>query len=384
MDDMVTSREEMLNSDNFCASYPELPVLNLTDPVVASRYEYKPFPAALVAAIYPGIALLGLTTNLLFLLTVYRVKSMRTLTNAYLSNLAISDVMFLSTGAAFGFWKYVSTPVTSDFSILGGVHGCFLTQQANAIPVFASTLMVSAVTIERYLAICHPLRHLKFRSKRRTTIIIASTWFVSMCLAAMLFPSTRNYYTLCVMWPDDKYFVNFPGLISYCGGANDNWSTVLAFCGLTIPFIVEIVVCFALFFLILRKLSVRIGGIGNNASDNNNSKNTRDRVAKMLVITGVTIFILLTPRTVVTIYYYIKVFTGVQGFSPDTETILFISTNLLVYVNSVVNPIIYAFANERYRAAFLEAVRCCPRRSRSNSSLGLHEDYNSKTQTTNT
>ena len=98
MDDMVTSREEMLNSDNFCASYPELPVLNLTDPAVASRYEYKPFPAALVAAIYPGFALLGLTTNLVFLLTVYRVKSMRTRTNAYLSNLAISDVMFLSTG----------------------------------------------------------------------------------------------------------------------------------------------------------------------------------------------------------------------------------------------------------------------------------------------
>lgn len=218
--------------------------------------------------------------------------------------------------------------------------------------------MVTAVTIERYLAICHPIRHLQIKSRGRTVIIIAITWFVSACLAAMTLPASRNYYTFCVTWPDDERFMDFPGLISYCG-ADDNWSKVLSLCTLTIPFMAELVISLVLFFLILRKLKERINGFpGAKIKGNDNSRNIRNQVAKMLVVTGVSMFVLLTPRVVMSLYYYIKLFTGARGLSPDTEFILFVSTNLLVYVNSVVNPFIYAFANQRYRRAFLEAIKC--------------------------
>ena len=72
--------------------------LNLSDPSSAVAYEYDRVDIALVTTVYPVTATIGLLTNLAFLVTVLRVKYMRTLTNVYLSSLAISDIMFLLTG----------------------------------------------------------------------------------------------------------------------------------------------------------------------------------------------------------------------------------------------------------------------------------------------
>ncbi|XP_022107018.1 somatostatin receptor type 2-like [Acanthaster planci] len=345
------------DSETFCP-IQDAPILNLSDPSLATRYEYDSVQTALVTIVYPCICVFGILTNSAFLFTVVRVPYMRTITNIYLGNLAVSDILFLSTGAGFGLWKFLSTPVTSDFSILGGVHGCIITQVLNATPFVASTLLVTVVAAERYLAICQPIKHLSINSRGRTMALIAVTWAVAICCEALLLPATSNYKVTCVMWPDDDHFMNFPQTIASCFFPA-LWAQVLAAIALTVPNLLAVFVTFVLYFLIVRELSSRIRKApGEQSSNPGRSRRTRDRVAKMLVIAGTVFYMLLTPRTLLTLYYYIRRFAGAPGLPRNVEFILFISTNVLLYVNSVTNPIVYAFSNRRYRKAIIHAF--CP------------------------
>ncbi|XP_038052279.1 neuromedin-U receptor 2-like [Patiria miniata] len=339
-------------------SIPDAPILNLSDPSIATRYEYNSVQSALVTIIYPCICLFGILTNSIFLLTVIRVPHMKNITNIYLSSLAVSDIMFLITGTGFGLWRYLSTPVISDFSFLGGVHGCLITQVLNSTPFYASTLLVTVVAVERYLAICRPIHHRKINSRGRAFALIAVTWVVALCCEAMLCPTVSDYTVKCVIWPNDDYFMEFPQTIGGCFYPA-LWAQILTAFALIVPSLLAIFVTFILYILIVRKLSKRIHKAPSEQTSNRaKSRRTRDHVAKMLITAGTVFYILLTPRTVVTIYYYIKSFAGTPGLPPGVEFILFTSTNILLYVNSVTNPIMYAFSNKRYRTAFIQAF--CP------------------------
>ncbi|XP_038052499.1 neuromedin-U receptor 2-like [Patiria miniata] len=344
---------------NFC-SIPDAPILDLSDPSIAARYEYDSVQSALVTIVYPCICLFGILTNSIFLLTVIRVPYMKSITNIYLSNLAVSDIMFLSTafltGAGLSLWKYLSKPVTTDFSIFGGVLGCLITQALNSTPFFASTLLVTVVAVERYLAICRPIEHRKINSRGRAFTLIAATWAAAFCCEAFLLPSYSVYTSSCVMWPDDHYFKEFPRTIGSCF-TPALWTKVLAAFVLTVPIVFAFIFTFVLYFLIVRKLGKRIGKRAPSEQSSNRAKSrrTRNHVAKMLIIAGTVFYILLTPRTIVILYYYIKFFAGTTGLPPGVEFILVTSTNILLYVNSVTNPIIYVFSNKRYRTAVIQA-----------------------------
>ncbi|XP_038051432.1 neuromedin-U receptor 2-like [Patiria miniata] len=330
---------------------PNTTTIDLSDPSIAVRYEYNSVHTVLVTIVYPCICLFGILTNSIFLLTVFRVPDMRTITNAYLSNLAVSDIMFLSTGAGFGLWKYLSTPVTADYSICGGAAGCFFTTLLNNTPFHASTFLVTVVTVERYLAVCRPILHRNINSRGHTIGLLAITWLVAACLAVFVFFGGSNYIVKCVMWPDDIRYSNFPQTIASCYNSA-LWAYVFVAFALTAPTFLAFLVTFTLDVFIVRKLSRRINKFGSEQpSSLAQSRRIRDRVAKMLVITGALFFTLITPRFILSIYFFVTFFAGAPGLSPDAEFIVFVTTNALLYVNSAINPIIYAFSNGRYRHA---------------------------------
>ena len=77
---------------------PDLPMRDLSDPAIANLYRYQPAYAVLVTVVYPCFCAVGLAANGAFLISVFRVRYMRTITNIYLSNLAVADIWFLLTG----------------------------------------------------------------------------------------------------------------------------------------------------------------------------------------------------------------------------------------------------------------------------------------------
>ncbi|CAI9546981.1 unnamed protein product, partial [Staurois parvus] len=85
-------------------------------------------------------------------LVVLRTKHMRTPTNCYLVSLAIADLMVLVaaglpniTDSLYGSWVY-------------GYMGCLCITYLQYLGINASSCSITAFTIERYLAICHPIK----------------------------------------------------------------------------------------------------------------------------------------------------------------------------------------------------------------------------------
>ena len=75
--------------------------------------------AVIILFVYPVIILFGLLANFTFLLTIYRVREMRTVTNFYLANLAVSDIMFISSTAVSYFYLILVTGGASPRTKIG-------------------------------------------------------------------------------------------------------------------------------------------------------------------------------------------------------------------------------------------------------------------------
>ncbi|KAF6739881.1 Thyrotropin-releasing hormone receptor [Oryzias melastigma] len=110
--------------------------------------EYKVVSVLLVSLIC-GVGIVG---NMMVILVVLTTKHMRTPTNCYLVSLAAADLMVLTaaglpniTDALRGQWVY-------------GYAGCLGITYFQYLGINASSCSITAFTVERYIAICHPIK----------------------------------------------------------------------------------------------------------------------------------------------------------------------------------------------------------------------------------
>ncbi|KAM9066400.1 thyrotropin-releasing hormone receptor-like, partial [Sarcophilus harrisii] len=121
----------------------------------------------------------GIAGNAMVVLVVARSRHMVTPTNCYLVSLAAADLLVLLAAGL---------PNLSDVvaSWVFGHAGCLCITYLQYLGINASTGSLTAFTVERYLAICHPIRAQSLCTVARAKRIIALVWL-----------GTAAY---CVMW----------------------------------------------------------------------------------------------------------------------------------------------------------------------------------------
>lgn len=122
---------------------------------------------------YMGITSISLVGNGLVCYIVLAFKRMRTVTNIFIVNLAIGDVMMATLCIPFTF---VSNLVLEYWPF--GAAMCPVVGYAQAVTVFTSAYTLIAISIDRYVAILYPLkpRLTKFYAK----VIICIVWVVAL------------------------------------------------------------------------------------------------------------------------------------------------------------------------------------------------------------
>uniref|UniRef100_A0A3Q2EDK9 Growth hormone secretagogue receptor type 1 n=1 Tax=Cyprinodon variegatus TaxID=28743 RepID=A0A3Q2EDK9_CYPVA len=125
--------------------------------------------------------LVGMTGNVMTILVVSKYRDMRTTTNLYLCSMAVSDLLiFLCMPLdLYRMWRYRPWNL--------GDALCKLFQFVSESCTYSTILNITALSVERYLAICFPLRAKALVTKRRVRALICILWTVSLFSAGPVF-----------------------------------------------------------------------------------------------------------------------------------------------------------------------------------------------------
>lgn len=131
---------------------------------------------------------------------------MRTVTNYYLLNLSVADLMMASMNCVFNFIFLLN----NDWPF--GALYCTLNNFIANFSVASSVFTLVAISLDRYMAIVKPLRH---RSRLKSRLTMVSIWVFSglLALPCLMYSKIRvtryangRSKTLCYMlWPDGRY-----------------------------------------------------------------------------------------------------------------------------------------------------------------------------------
>ena len=148
------------------------------------RHDGLPIVIA-ITIIYTILFTTGIVGNVCTCIVIARNKFMHTATNYYLFNLAVADLLLLTTGLPVDLYT-----IWSWYPWIFGEVFCVARVLFAEMSTNTSILTITAFTVERYLAIVYPMKAQKMSSLHRAVRVILSTWIIAICTAI---PITIQY-----------------------------------------------------------------------------------------------------------------------------------------------------------------------------------------------
>ncbi|XP_071807697.1 thyrotropin-releasing hormone receptor-like [Asterias amurensis] len=329
---------------------------------------YNEFDKIIVVCILPIIAAFGVGTNLSFIFVVARVARMRTMTNLYLVQLAVADLLFLLLTLSETLIYYGASPLRLDMTVTGFVGSVTFYSLRGTVHA-ASMMLVTVVALEKYYAIYRPLHyqaHWCPGNRKRAIKMSVGVWVLSVVAVGIVGPWLSEYVLTCITWPEHKS--EFKIVPNHVYTLNVDTSSMTAFELLTDPhsdplwytitFLAVALVNAVLFARIVRALNVRVVPFRpENAMLEARILRTRNQVAWMLVINGAVFFVLLAPRKIFAFVCAITLMSNRRLLGHVERGYILNVFRIMTYLNSVVNPIVYSAVSPRYRTAFRRAFK---------------------------
>lgn len=130
--------------------------------------------------IFALLLITGCIGNICTAIVIVRPKNryMHTATNYYLFSLALSDFLFLVLGLPQEMYL-----IWQRYPYIFGETFCIVRGYISEVATLASILIISAFTVERYVAICHPLWAHTMSQLPRCIAIIVTIWIVAFFCA---------------------------------------------------------------------------------------------------------------------------------------------------------------------------------------------------------
>uniref|UniRef100_A0A674P0H4 Thyrotropin-releasing hormone receptor n=1 Tax=Takifugu rubripes TaxID=31033 RepID=A0A674P0H4_TAKRU len=298
---------------------------------VSQSLEYKTVSVFLVLLVC-GVGIVG---NVMVVLVVLTTRHMRTPTNCYLVSLAVADLTVLVAAGL----PNVSDSLTGTW--IFGHAGCLGITYLQYLGINVSSCSITAFTVERYIAICHPIRAQAVCTVSRAKRILAGLWSCT-CLYCMLWLFLVDIQ------------VSQAGLLQ-CGYRvkRELYLPIYLF-DFTIFYVLPLLLAIVLYALIARILYLRSGdrcGDGVTMAMGRRGRRCNEGVTKMLAVVVVLFALLWMPyRTLVLINSFLP--------APYLDAWVLLFCRTCIYANSAINPLIYNLMSQKFRSAFRQLYRC--------------------------
>ncbi|XP_038048153.1 neuropeptides capa receptor-like [Patiria miniata] len=317
--------------------------------------------------VLPIIWCLGIITNFTFLSVIVRVPKLRSDTNIYLTHLSLADLLYLSLASAYNIRRYTASVVARHYPFVNSAQ-CFSFFTVANTGYFASIALVTMVSFERFLALCHPIKHLEIRGRRRTHRIIAICWLMGFLFSASTSPGILVLHVRCLQWPDVDAFVDYPSSYAYCGPVSP-WVDYFIPPLLNIPWIMAMVANVFMYARILQMLNKRTSNKKITVKKYHYATHIRNQVAKMLVANGTVFFLCQAPYRIFSLSGWICLLAQIPdpflaALGSGTKWISVVPQ----HINAMINPLIYGAVNPAYRSAIRVAFKCTGQARRQHAS----------------
>ncbi|XP_072035423.1 neuromedin-U receptor 1-like [Amphiura filiformis] len=319
------------------------------------KWQYSAGDTLIIGIGVPIVFSVGLCGNFAFLFVIARIKRMRTITNFYLGNIAIADMIFLTTASGFYLSSFAKSSLIED-TIFESSIGCTLNFLPCMTGYFGSMILVTLVTLERFYAICFPLQHRSINGKGRTVKLVIISWLISLAFGAATVTGYGHHITYCFVWPETEEFHSIPTIKNACTGFN-NFFWLLSTATETLPFLLTLCANTIMYVFIIKALGRR-SVTKAEATQETQMKRVRNQVAFMLIINGSLFFLCQAPYRIVAIENFVVEITGDKFLSKSLHDTLLALGRTLFFINSAINTYVYNAVSPFYREAFKEAF-CC-------------------------
>ncbi|XP_059482623.1 neuropeptides capa receptor-like [Neocloeon triangulifer] len=291
-----------------------------------------------ITVVYGIMLITGVLGNILVCVVIARHPEMQTATNYYLFSLAIADVTTLLFGVIFELYHY-----WHKYPWELGVTVCKLRVFIPEATSNASVLTILAFSMERYLAICHPLVAYTMSGLKRALRIIIAVWLIGFVFALP--------YGFAA---DAKSFMEYPSEsgkflpeLLHCNVYKSNYLLEM------LPFEeLSSVIFFFIPMAILIVLYTRIGlAIKRrvNVGETPTAQASKKAVIRMLTAVVTWFFICWAPLHLMRLFdRYLLEFELYE----KSRNWLFIITGFSFFFNATINPILYNIMSAKYRKAF--------------------------------
>ncbi|XP_018591259.1 neuropeptide Y receptor type 2 isoform X2 [Scleropages formosus] len=277
---------------------------------------------------YSTIIFLGVIGNSLVIYVVYKFKTLHTVTNFFIVNLAVADLLV----------NTLCLPFTLMYTLHGewtfGKTLCFVLPYAQGLAVHVSTVTLNVIAVDRYKCIVH---HLETKmSKDACLAVIGVTWGVSAVIASPL-AIFREYGTFDVS-PERSIQVcteKWPS--GYRDGAAYSISTLF------LQYILPLSVISFAYVRIWAKLKNHVSpGVGNDRHRG------RRKTTKMLVTMVIVFAVSWLPFHA----FQLAIDIDNSVLHMKDFKLLYTVFHVVAMCSTFANPILYGWMNKNYQAAF--------------------------------
>uniref|UniRef100_H3D3S7 Neuromedin U receptor 3 n=1 Tax=Tetraodon nigroviridis TaxID=99883 RepID=H3D3S7_TETNG len=299
-----------------------------------------------VTSVYLLIFLVGLSGNVLTCTVIARHKKMRNPTNLYLLSLALSDLLVLLFGMPLEIYE-----LWQNYPFPFGEGGCYFKTFLLETVCFASILNVTALSVERYIAVLHPLKSRYLSTNQHVKRVIAVVWVVSMICAV---PNTSLHGLFYLPQRMEESAI--------CTVLKPIWIYNMIMQITTVCFFFAPMMVISVLYLVMGLHLGRERGHSSRSFEENSvhgkmaGSRRRTQVNKMLCLAIVVAVFGLCWAP-----FHIErlLWSSISHWTDLMHSVyqyVHIVSGFFFYLSSAVNPIIYSLLSTRFRECFRELV----------------------------
>nr|XP_060624855.1 substance-K receptor isoform X1 [Anolis sagrei ordinatus] len=293
---------------------------------------------AIWAITYLSMVIVSVVGNGTVIWIILSHRRMRTVTNYFIVNLALSDLLMTALNTVFNF-IYASHNVW--------YFGKGFCQFINFVPitaVFVSIYSMTAVAVERYMAIIYPFK--RKLSAGNTKVIIGIIWLVACGLAFPQFFYAQIFIDegtpkCIIIWPGDSERRRLTYHISV----------------IVLVYLLPLTVMFIAYRAIgLTLWNNAVPGDHANVVYYHHQITAKKKFVRTMVAVVITFAICWFP------YHFYFILGSIWKELNEKKYIqqVYLAVFFLAMSSAMYSPIIYCCLNQRFRSGFRVAFQCCP------------------------